>query len=160
MNSEKTGGRRECHAAARGALEEALQDQEGLMHFLDRRGILAHGDGQRADAHRAAVELVDHRFEDPLVHFIKALRIDFDHRQRGIGRLAGDRAVPLHLGIIADPAQQGIRHSRGAAGAGGDFHRALVDDRDIQQPGGALDDLRQLLLRVVIEAVHQPESGA
>ena len=40
-------------AAARGAHEEALLEQIGLVDVLDRVGLLAHGDRQRAEAHRA-----------------------------------------------------------------------------------------------------------
>src|SRR5512143_2880294 len=54
-------------AALRRALEIAFHNQVGLINLLERVGLLAHGDRQRADAHRSAAEFDDHRLENALV---------------------------------------------------------------------------------------------
>lgn len=66
-------------AAARGALDEALHDEEGLVNFLEGGGIFTDGDGEGVEADGAAAEFVDHGFEESLVHFIEAVGIDLDH---------------------------------------------------------------------------------
>src|SRR3546814_10794607 len=47
---------RRRHAAARGAHQEALLDQEGLDHVLEGAALFAQRGGQRLDPDRAAVE--------------------------------------------------------------------------------------------------------
>ena len=126
--------------AARGALEEALHDEEGFVDLLDGGGILAERDGQRAEADRAAGELVDGGFEDALVHFVEAVVVDLEHCEGGDGGGAVDGAVGADLGEVADPAQQGVGDARGAAGAGGDGGGALGSGVDVEQAGGAHDD--------------------
>ena len=39
--SERSG---HCHAATRSAFDESLHDQEGFVHFFERRGVFADGD--------------------------------------------------------------------------------------------------------------------
>jgi hypothetical protein len=51
--------RRRGDAAARRALQEALLDQEGFEHILDRVTRFADCRRQVVDPHRAAGELVD-----------------------------------------------------------------------------------------------------
>src|SRR5438046_7695314 len=59
-------------AAARGAGQESLLHQERLVHFLERPGVLPYGGGDGGESHRAAVELLDDRLEDPPVHVVEA----------------------------------------------------------------------------------------
>ena len=73
------------HPAARGALQEALLDQERLDHVLDRVALLADRRGDVVEADRAAVEAVDHRLEQLSVHHVEAVRVDVEHRQRQVG---------------------------------------------------------------------------
>ena len=50
-------GERGRHAAALGALQVALLDEEGLEHVLDRVALLADRRGEVVDADGAAAEL-------------------------------------------------------------------------------------------------------
>src|SRR3989440_11551529 len=59
-------------AAARGAGQESLLHQERLVHFLERPGVLPHGGGDGGESHRAAVELLDDRLEDPPAPVVEA----------------------------------------------------------------------------------------
>src|SRR5437588_13080147 len=58
-------------AAARGAGQESLLHQERLVHFLERPGVLPYGGGDGGESHRAPVELLDDRLEDPPVHVVE-----------------------------------------------------------------------------------------
>ena len=130
------------------------------MDFLDGGGVLADRDGERVEADRAAAELVDDGFEDALVHFVEAVVVDLDHGEGGDGGWAVDDAVGADLGVVADPAQQGVGDPRGAARAGGDVGGALGSSVDVEQAGGALDDAASSSARVVVEPVDQAEARA
>ena len=130
------------------------------MDFLDGGRVLAGGHRQRVEPHRAAAEFVNEHLEQALVHFIEALGIDLDHHQRRVRDAAGDAALAADLGEVAHPAQQGVGHPRRAARAGGDFQRAFGIDRHIEQAGRALDDAGELVVGVIVEAVHQAEARA
>ena len=80
---------------ARRALQVALLDQVGLDHVLDRARLLADRRGHVVQAHRAAVEAVDHRLEQLAVHHVEALRVDVEHRQRQLGERLADRPSPF-----------------------------------------------------------------
>ncbi len=69
-------------AAARGAHQESLLDQKGLDHILDGAALLAHGRRQAVDAHRAALEFLDHRQQQFSVQHVEPLRVDFQHVER------------------------------------------------------------------------------
>ena len=65
-------------AAARGALEESLLDQVGLVEVLERPGVLADRDGQRLDAGGAAVVVLDQRAQDLAVDVVEAELVDLE----------------------------------------------------------------------------------
>jgi hypothetical protein len=79
------GGRR--HTSARRALQVALLDQVGLQHVLDGVAGFADRGGQIVHADRAAVELVQHGFQQLAVHQVEADAIHVEHLQRGVGQL-------------------------------------------------------------------------
>ena len=56
--AEVLARRRRGHPAARRAGDQALLDEERLVHVLDRLGLLADADGQRRQPDRAAAELL------------------------------------------------------------------------------------------------------
>ena len=113
--------------AARGALQEALLDQERLQHVLDRVALLADRRGEVVDADRAAGELVEHRAQQLAVHHVEARRVDVEHRERVVGDVARDLAVGAHLGEVAHAPQQPVDDPRRAARAARDLERALRD---------------------------------
>ena len=77
------------HPAARGALQEALLQQVGLVEVLERAAILADRGGERLDPRRAAAVDLDQGREDPPVELVEAEVVDLEQRQR----LARDRAI-------------------------------------------------------------------
>src|SRR4029453_8065339 len=80
-----TGG----DAAARGAHDEALLDQIGLDHILDRAALLAERRRETLDADRAAVKLLDDRHQELAVHHVEAERVDVEHVERRLGHFVG-----------------------------------------------------------------------
>src|SRR6185295_7548599 len=102
-------------AATRGALQETFLDQVRLDHVLERAALLAYRGGKAVDAYRAAVELLDHREQEPTVH-------------RGLRDALVDGAVAFHLRIVAHAAQESVRDSRRAARTRRDLARTRVVD--------------------------------
>nr|GEU28642.1 hypothetical protein [Tanacetum cinerariifolium] len=151
---------RRGHAAARRALQKALLDQVRFQHVLDGVGRFADGRRQVADAHRAAAELVQHRFEQLAVHDVEADRIHVEHDQRSVGRGLGDVAIAFHFRVIAHAAQQAVGDTGRAARAAGDFHRAFGVDIGLEQRGAAGDDLGQFLGVIKLEAGDDAEAVA
>src|ERR1700679_510582 len=72
------------HAAARRAVQKANLDQERLIDFLKRVLFFGQRSSQRAQAHRAAIILLNNRQQQPAVNLVKAMRIYFEHRERGM----------------------------------------------------------------------------
>src|ERR1043165_668176 len=91
-----TGG----DAAARGAHHEALLNQIGLDHVLDRAALLAERRRETFDADRAAIEFLDDRQQELAIHHVEAERIDVEHVERRLGHFVGDAAAGLDLGIV------------------------------------------------------------
>ena len=60
------------HPAARGALDQALLEQERLVGVLDGVGLLPHALRQRGQAHRLAAEAAAERVEDGPVDLVQA----------------------------------------------------------------------------------------
>ena len=148
-------------AAARSPLEQALLEEIGLEHVLDRVLLLADRDRQGREADRAAGELRRDDVEQGAVGAVEARRVDLEHRQ-GAGRDVG----------VDRPPSPSPRRSRAPASAAG-WRRAGVPrereaivwapsavDLDLEDPGGALDDQRQVLGAVVLEPVGDAEAVA
>ncbi|CAM2144510.1 hypothetical protein PT2222_160067 [Paraburkholderia tropica] len=148
------------HASARRALQKALLDQIRLKHVLDRVALLADRGGEVVHAHRAAVELVENRFEQLAVHQVEAHGIDVEHAQRGVGDLRGDRAIGLHFGVVAHATQQAVGDTRRAARAARDFERAVGMNLRAEQRGRALHDAREFARVVELEPRDDAEAVA
>ena len=118
-------GRRHGHPAAGRAHEQALADEERLVHVLDRFGRLSHADGQRGQAHRTAAEAFAQRAEERPVHLVEAPLVDTEHGQPVVGRLLVDDARATNLGEVAHPTQQTIGDPRRAPRPAGDLVSAL-----------------------------------
>ena len=70
------------HAAARGAHQEALLDQERFEHVFDRAALFGQRRGERFHADRAAVEMIDDRAEQAPIERVEAFGVDLEHLQR------------------------------------------------------------------------------
>lgn len=151
------GGHR--HAPPGGAADIPLHNQERLVYVLQRGSVLPYGHRQGGKAHRAAVEFVNHRFQQALVHLVQAIVVNLNHGQGVVRQLLRNHAVAAHLGVIPHPAQQGIGHAGRAAGAQRDLQGALRVHGHVQQPRGPFDNGAQLLPRIIIQSVHQAEAG-
>ena len=108
-------------AALGGAFDVALHDQIRLVHFLDRSGFLANGDGEAVHTDGTAVEKSDDRFEDPLVHFVETIGVNVEHGESIGGGLGGDFSAGADEGVVAHPAQEVV----------GDAGRAARPPRDL-----------------------------
>ena len=146
-------------AALGRALQVAFHDEVRLIDFFQGVRFLAHRHRHRAEADRAAAELRDHGFQDALVHLVEAVLVDFQHRERLVGDVRRDAAFVSDLGVIAHAAKEVVGNARCAAAAAGDFPRALFLSLDVQQPGGADDDLLEFVGLVIVEPLANGEAG-
>ena len=76
-------------SATRGALDEALLDEERLVDLLHRAGVFAKGGGDGRQADRAAAELGDDRGQYLVVDFVEPVAVDVE----GLEGVAGDFGV-------------------------------------------------------------------
>ena len=78
------------HAAARGALDEALLEQIGLDNVLDRVAGLGDGGGEGVHADRAAAVVLDQGLEEAAVVGVEAGLVDLEPGQGAGGGEAVD----------------------------------------------------------------------
>ena len=146
--------------AADGPVEEADAHEEGLVDALDRVLLLVDGRGDRPDADRAAAEVLDDGREDLAVDVVEPQSVDLHHVQGPLGFLRRDDAVALDVDVVPDAAQQPVGHARRPSRAQGDLAGPGIVDLDLEDPGRALDDLLQVFVFIVIEAVDDAEAAA
>src|SRR4030067_272504 len=96
-------------AAARGARQEALLDQERFDHILDRAALFADGGGQRIPPPRPAVKAFDKYTEQTPVERVEAFLVNAQHDQRLFGDLTGEHALALYLAEGERQAPQAVR---------------------------------------------------
>jgi hypothetical protein len=89
-DAEMPVGRRGGDPAARSPLEEPGLEEIRLVEVLERSAVLAEGSGDRADADRAAAELLDDRRENPAVELVEAVLVDFEAGERRARRVEVD----------------------------------------------------------------------
>ena len=83
------------HLAPTGrALDEALLDEERLVDFLYRAGVLAQGGGDGGQAHGTALKLVDDGGQQFVVYLVQAVAVDVQCLQGIGGNLRVIRGVP------------------------------------------------------------------
>src|SRR3990172_7918924 len=145
------------HPPPRGPLEKSLLDEERLVHVLDRVPLLAHRRRDRFHADGAAVELLEDDPEDLPVHHVETLPVHLHLEERVVGDLLVDRAVPAHLGEVAEAVEETDRHARGAPGAPGDFARTVVVDEDRKGSGGPADHLLEFRGGVIFHPERDSE---
>ena len=148
-------------APARRALEEPALQQVGLVDVLDRVGLLADRDRERGQARPGRRRTACRR------------------RRAGRGRGGPGRArrrsssssaasaaassttpVAAHLGPVAHALEQAVGDARRPAAARGDRRGAAVVERDAEDLRRAAHDPREVVRRVGLEAVLDPEAVA
>src|SRR5690606_8101415 len=145
---------------SRRAHEQPVLAQEGLIDLLECARILADRYGQRVEPHGPAVELLDERAQDPGIHLVKAILVDVQDLEGGVSHLGSDHTPCPHLCIVPDPPEQSIGDPRGAARPPSDLLRAIRRDLHLQDLGGTPEDERELVHRIVVEALHDAEARA
>ena len=68
--------------------------------------------------------------------------------------------VPVHLGVVAHPAQQAVGRPRRAPAAAGDLQGPVLVDADAQDARAAGDDDGQFLGRIEIQVADDAEAAA
>src|SRR5207249_2257602 len=117
------GGR---HPALRGADEEPLLDEEGLVDVLDRVPLLPDRGRERVEADRPAGELVDDGEEQRAVHLVEARLVDVEEPERVPRDLTRDEPAGADLGEVAHPTEEAVRDPRRTTRAPGDLDRPVV----------------------------------
>src|SRR5256885_13978108 len=95
-------GERCGDATARRSLEEAVLNEERLVHLLDGRGILADRGANVVESDRSTLEFLDDRLEDSRIHVVEPELVHVDYPEELRRDLLGYHAIRLHLGVIAD----------------------------------------------------------
>ncbi len=149
--------RRGQHAAARGALQQALLDEIGLDHLLDAVALLGERRGQGVDPDRSATVVVGDASQVAPVHRIQPAAVHVETAQGGVGVLGVDAAA-AEGGEIAHPAQQPAGHPRGAARAPRDLGGGAVAEIDVQHACAAVQDPHQVVGLVEVEAHGDAEA--
>ena len=147
-------------AATGRALEEALLDEEGLVHLFQRAGVLADGCGDGAEAYGSATKLVDDGAEDLVVNLVEAVAVDVECFEGIACYLHVDGAGALDLCEVAHAAQQGVGDTGGATAAAGNLGGRLMVARHAEDVGRAGDDAGEDVGVVVLEVHVDAEAGA
>ena len=129
------------HAAARGAHEESLLDQERLDHVLERAALLAHRGGQASMPTGPPSNFSMIVEQQLAVQRVEALRIHFEQIERGVRHRLVDAAVGLApRRSRARGAAAGWRYAACRASACAMRARAVRIDRHAEDAGRARDD--------------------
>ena len=147
-------------AALRRPVEEADPEEVRLVDVLDGLDLLGEDGRQRGDPDGPAAELLDDRGQQPPVGRVEALAVDLEDAHRLVDRRRVDAPVAVHLGVVADPAEEPVHDPRRGPAPGRDGDGRLVGDLDPEDPGRAADDRPEVLLSVEVEAVDGPEPVA
>ena len=153
-------GQTGCDAAPRGAVEEAVLDEERLVNLFERVLFFCEGRCEGVNANRATVVLLDDGEEQATVKFIEAVSVNFEHFEGVLRGFAIDDAGAAHLGVVADATQEAIGDARGAAGAHCNFGGAGLIDGYVEDVGGAFDDVAKVFVGVELEAEEDSEARA
>ena len=147
-------------AAARGAVEEADLDEEGLVDLFEGILLFGEGGGEGVEADGATVVLFDDGAEEAAVELVEAVGVDFKEGEGGLCGGEVDNAGGADLGVVADAAEEAVGDARGSAGAHGYFGGAVLVDGDTEDFGGALDHEAKLVVGVELQAQQDAEAAA
>ena len=145
------------NSSARRSLDQALLDQIGLVDALDRVGLLVDRVRQGREPDGAAGELLRNGLQDDSIVAVQACLVDIQQAQSLRRDLGADRSGSLDLREVADAAQDAICDPRSPSRARGDGLGTAVVDLDSEDPGGPVDNRRQVGLLVVLETVRNTE---
>lgn len=87
--------RRRRHPPPGGSHEQALTDQERLVHVLDGLGGLRHADGQSRQPHRSAAEALAQRTQKRPVDLVEPSLVNTEQLESFSGRGLVHLAPPL-----------------------------------------------------------------
>ena len=146
-------------ASPRSAFDEALLDEEGLVHLLDGAAVLSDGRGNRVDAHRPALELVDDGKQYLVVYLVQSITVDIECLQGIAGDVQVNPAVASHLGKVAHAPQQGIGDTWRAAAASCNLMRRRLFDGQPQDACRTGDDVLEGVGVVVFQMQVDAEPG-
>ena len=125
LEAEMAPGGAGQQPAARRALQQALLQQVGLDHLLQRVALLRQRRRQRVDADRPAAVVVGDAAQIAAIEAVEAERVDLELGQRPVGDRGVDLAVAFDRGEVAHPPQQAGRDPGRAAGAPRDLGSAI-----------------------------------
>ena len=148
------------HPAPGRAHQEAQLQKVGLVHIADGAGVFPGRGGQGIQAHRPAAELVHHGGDDVAVHPVQAQGVHVEEVQGFFSHGQGDPAVIAHLGVVAHALEHPVGDAGRAPAAAGDFTQARRLRLDLEDPGRAGGDFRQLLRGVHFKPVADPKAVA
>ena len=95
--------------------------------------------------------------EDLPVYPVQTLGVHLEQVQGLARHLRRDAALMAHLCEIPDALEQAVGYTRRPARAQGYLARPLLLDDHIQYVGGTMHDHEQLVHRVVVKAMREPE---
>ena len=119
-------------APARCPVDEPLLQQVRLVDVFHRVRLFADRARDRLEADGATSELRADRSQNLAIHRVEAECIHLESNERLVGEGRCDDAVPLHLGEVADAAQQAVCDAR----------RAPAAARDLPAPEGSSEMFR------------------
>ncbi len=99
--------------------------------------------------------------QEHAVEAVEPRRVDLESVEREVGELGVDRGPrpALHLGEVAHAPQQAVRDARRPARAAGQLAASPVGERDAEEPGETLEDLRQILAGLELLAIDVGEDA-
>ena len=92
-------------AAARGAVEEADLNQEGLIDLFESILLFGECGSERVQAYRAAVIFFDDGAKQAAVELVEAVGINFQHFKSRDRSGTVDAAGGADFGVVADTAK-------------------------------------------------------
>ena len=128
-------------AAAGGAVEETLLEEVGFDDVFNRVFTFAGGGGEGFNADGAAVEFVGQAVEIPVVVRVQASGVNFEFGEGVVGDSLGDGAFTCDFGEVPHAAEETVGNAGRAAGAFGDLMGAGGVNLDVEEAGGAGDDV-------------------
>ena len=143
-------GPRRCDAPPRRALDEPLLDEVGLVHLLERTGVLPDRDREVGEPRGASAEFLDEGRQDAHVHFVETVPVHVQGVQRPVGDGGSDASVRFDFGEVPGAAQEAVRNAGRAAAAPRDLVRALRGNCDAQKRRRPFHDALQQVARIII----------
>ena len=132
-------------SAAFGSPQETYLQQIRLDDIFQRVPLFAQSCGDCFDSRRAAVIDFDKCTQNGPVQLIQTQWINPFHFQRAFDNRGTQNSCAFDLRIVPNTAKKIVGDTRSPPAATGDFVRPVLIDLDSQNPGGANDNLLQIL---------------